>query len=75
VPIEFRWNAWNIGHVAKHGVTPAEAEHVVRFSARRKRHRKGSWIVYGRGFSNRRMEVVYIVDPEGTYYVIHAMPI
>lgn len=26
----FSWNEWNVGHIAKHAVTPAEAEHVVR---------------------------------------------
>lgn len=25
----FRWNDWNVAHIAKHGVTPAEAEAVV----------------------------------------------
>ena len=72
--VEFRWNAWNVNHIAEHGVTPPEAEHVVRFTRRRRKHRKGSWEVLGRGFSNRRMRVVYIVDPDGTFYVIHAMP-
>ena len=27
--VEFRWNDWNIEHVAKHGVEPDEAELVV----------------------------------------------
>lgn len=26
----FSWDEWNIDHVAKHGVTPADAEYVVR---------------------------------------------
>ncbi len=26
----FRWNAWNIEHIGAHGVTPGEAELVVR---------------------------------------------
>jgi hypothetical protein len=28
--MEFRWNAWNIEHIAEHGVTPEEAEAVVQ---------------------------------------------
>ena len=32
--MEFRWNEWNLDHVSKHGVTPDEAEYVVR-NARR----------------------------------------
>jgi hypothetical protein len=27
--VEFRWNEWNIDHIAGHGVTPEEAEYVV----------------------------------------------
>ena len=26
----FSWDVWNIDHIAKHGVTPADAEYVVR---------------------------------------------
>jgi len=22
----FRWNAWNVQHIAEHGITPADAE-------------------------------------------------
>ena len=72
---DFRWNAYNLGKVAKHGVTPAEAEHVVRFARRPypRRHKEGTWIVFGRGNSNRKLQVIFTIDPEDTYYVIHAM--
>lgn len=36
-------------------------------------HKKGTFIVYGRGFSNRKMQVIYTLDKDGTAYVIHAM--
>jgi len=72
--MEFRWNAWNVAHIAEHGVTPEEAEHVVRFTKRHQRHRRGTRIVYGRGNSNRKLQVVYSRDADGTIYVIHAMP-
>ena len=64
--MEFRWNRWNVDHIAKHGVTPAEAEHVIRFSKRHRNHREGTKMVEGRGNSNRRIRVVYARDPEGT---------
>lgn len=75
--MEFRWNRWNIDHIARHGVTPEEAEHVVRFARRPypRRHRKGTWLVIGRGNSNRRLQVVYTLDDDGVRYVIHAMPV
>ena len=72
--MEFRWNNWNVNHIAKHGVSPEEAEHVVRWATRHKRHKKGSWIVYGRGNSQRKVEVIYVKGPDGTLYIIHAMP-
>jgi len=27
--MEFRWNEWNVEHIAEHGVTPDEAELVL----------------------------------------------
>lgn len=73
---DFRWNEYNLGKVAKHGVEPEEAEPVVRSAKQHehRKHRKGTWIVYGRGDSNRRLQVVYFKDPDDTYYIIHAMP-
>jgi hypothetical protein len=72
--MEFRWNAWNVGHIAEHGVTPEEAEHIIRFATRHQRHHRGTRVVIGRGNSNRTVRVVYSRDPDGTIYVIHAMP-
>jgi hypothetical protein len=31
--------------------------------------------VLGRGNSNRKVQVIYCLDADGTYYVIHAMPV
>jgi hypothetical protein len=75
--VDFRWNAWNVEHVARHGVTPPQAEHVVRWAKRPypRRHRRGTWLVVGRDSTKRRLQIVYTLDPDGTYYVIHAMPV
>jgi uncharacterized DUF497 family protein len=73
----FRWIQWNVAKVEKHGVSPAEAEQVVR-SARRpypKQNGKGKWLVIGRGRGDRFVEVVYLVDPDDTLFIIHAMPL
>jgi uncharacterized DUF497 family protein len=32
----------------------------------------GKWIVIGRGFGGRLIQVIYIIDRDGTIYVIHA---
>ena len=73
---DLRWNNYNLGKIAQHGVSREEVERILRIAKRHehRRHRQGSWIVYGRGQSNRRIRVVYLKDPDGTYFVIHAMP-
>jgi len=32
----------------------------------------GKWLVMGRGTGGRMIQVVHVVDPDGTIYVIHA---
>lgn len=75
--MEFRWNEWNLDHVAKHGVDPEEAEEVVR-NARRPYPRRTAddrWFVWGRGRGGRLLQVVFLRDVDRTVYVIHARPL
>ena len=75
--MEFRWNDWNIEHIEKHGVLPEEAESVVR-NARQPFPRKieeDKWFVWGRGRGDRFLQVIYLLDDDGTVYVIHARPL
>ncbi|HZK82690.1 MAG TPA: hypothetical protein VFC46_16515 [Humisphaera sp.] len=76
-PNDFRWNAFNLDKVAKHGVSPQEAEHVVRYARRPfpRPHKTGTYYVLGRGNSNRKVQVVYLLDDDGTAFIIHAMPV
>ena len=76
--MKFRWNDWNLDHAGKHGVVvPQEVERVVREA--RPPHPQymgdGKWIVIGRGIGGRLIQVIYLVDPDGTIYVIHARPL
>ena len=50
-----KWNEWNIDHIAKHGVLPAEAERVVRFPDRGypRRQEDGKWLVKGQTAAGR----------------------
>ncbi len=75
--IEFRWNAWNLDHATKHGVAPYEAEKVVRGAQRPypKRMDNEKWMVHGQGIGGRYVQVFYLVDAEGTLYIIHARPL
>lgn len=75
--MEFRWNAWNASHVSKHGVSPLEAEWVVNHA--RPPYPayagEGKWRVRGQTQEGRFLQVVFVVDPDETGYVIHARPL
>ena len=75
--LDFRWNEWNLLHIAKHAVTVPEAEAVVR-GARRPYPRQTSnekVLVRGRTAAGRYLQVIYVVDPDETLYIIHARPL
>ncbi len=80
---EFRWNAYNLAKIAMHGVSQDEAEHVVRFAKPPypQKHKRNagsgtnSWIVRGRGNSNRKVQVIFLIDEWDYIYIFHAMPI
>jgi hypothetical protein len=72
---QFRWIEWNRDHATKHGCKIAEIESVVRKAGRGfpRRLNKAKWQVVGRGSGERPMEVIYLLDDDGTAFVIHAM--
>ena len=75
--MEFRWNDWNLEHVAGHGVDPSEAEQVVS-SARApwpKAREDDKWLVWGPGRGGRLLQVVFVLDQDDAVYVIHARPL
>jgi uncharacterized DUF497 family protein len=74
---EFRWNDWNVGKCREHGVDPAEAEHVVEHAKRPfpRRLEEGKVVVWGQSAGGRYLQVIHVVDPAGTLYVIHARPL
>jgi len=75
--LEFRWIDWNVEHIGRHGVTPAEAELVVE-NARPpfpERQEEDKWLVMGRGQGGRYVQVVFVRDDDGTAFVIHARPL
>lgn len=73
----FRWIDWNVWKMAKHGVSPAEAESVVQNASRPypRRVDRDGWLVVGRGQGDRFLEVAYSVDPDDTIFIFHAMPL
>ena len=72
----FRWNWWNIEHVARHGVTTDEAEYVVNYPRRPYPNHQGDrYMVRGQTDAGLWLQVVYVFDPPGVVYVIHARPL
>ncbi len=75
--MDFRWNEWNVEHIAKHGVWPEDAEAVVRSAARPYPRKIGDdkWLVTGQGQGGRFLRVIFVLDDDGAIYVIHARPL
>lgn len=71
--MDFRWNAWNLEHIGRHGVSPQEAEQVVRGGQPRYRA-DGKYLVQARGSGGRWLQVVYVLDDDSRVFVIHARP-
>jgi uncharacterized DUF497 family protein len=67
----FRWNDWNIEHIGRHDVDYLEAEHIVEKGDRR-RMGDDSYKAIGQLPDGDWLQVIYIFDPPGVVYVIHA---
>jgi uncharacterized DUF497 family protein len=75
---DFRWNQWNLAHVARHGIAPEQAEFAITGARPPYPSYEGDvrWLVRGRDARGRFIQVVYVVDADGdTLYVIHARPL
>lgn len=75
--MEFRWNAWNRDHVARHGVTPEEVELAAERPGRHypRREGGGKYRVRGRTNAGPVAAGIYVFSPPGVVYVIHARPL
>jgi uncharacterized DUF497 family protein len=72
----YRWNDWNIGHIAEHNVSPFEVEYVIDHAVRPwpEKHMRDRYRVFGIGPDGTYLHVVFIYDPPGVVFVIHARP-
>ena len=70
------WNPLNIGHIARHEVTPEEVEQVCHGNPVVQVGKQGRSLVFGPTQSGRMLMVV--IDPEsgemGVYYPVTARP-
>ena len=70
----FRWNRWNEAHIENHGVDPSEAEEVVT-GARSPFplvQNEEKYLVWGATENGRHLQVVFVIDPDDSIFVIHA---
>ena len=74
---DFRWNTWNVEHIAKHGVTPDEAEYVVNHASAPYPRFQGDekCLVRGQTVAGRYLQAIYVFDPADEVFVIHARPL
>ncbi|MEW5763050.1 MAG: BrnT family toxin [Bacillota bacterium] len=68
----FEWDARNVGHIAKHGVRPEEAEEAFFGGPLFRRARKGLKAVFGCTDAGRYLFVVFVVKPGGVVRVVTA---
>jgi uncharacterized DUF497 family protein len=73
----FRWNDWNVDHIANHGVSPGEAEYLVNHarSPYPRRIRDEKFYVAGQAPDGSYLQVIFVLDPDETVFVIHARPL
>ena len=75
--LEFRWNEANLEHIAKHNITAADAEYVVRHARKPYPEKRENFKFYvaGQTPDGTFIQVVFIIDPPPEIYVIHARPL
>ncbi len=75
--VRYRWNDWNEGHIADHGMLPEEAEEIVN-AARAPYPQtigKEKRLVIGQTRNGLYAQVIYVLDEDGRAFVIHCRPL
>ena len=75
--MKFRWNDWNVAKVEGRGLTLEDAERAVASApAGYPLYRgEGKYLVWGKGKGGRLVQAVFIIDEDGTVFIIHARPL
>lgn len=75
--MDFRWNRWNVEHLAEHGVSPESAEEVVEGARSPYPRRIGDdkLLVWGPSDRGELLQVIFVLDDDGTVFVVHARPL
>lgn len=68
------WDAWNVGHIARHEVTPDEVEEACRGFTHASRTYRGRLRVIGQTTSGRTLTVILAPVQTEIYYPVTARP-
>lgn len=69
-----RWDAWNVAHIARHEVTPEEAEEVCHGAPLLSETYKGRIRVVGPTPGGRMLTIILAPEGEGVFYAVTARP-
>ncbi len=68
----FQWDGWNVEHIARHRVTPQEAEEVIDDDPLILKSEDGKYLAYGQSYAGRYLLVVFVWKPGQIIRVISA---
>lgn len=73
----FRWIQWNLDKIEMHNVTQAEAEYVVShpFPGYPRKIGDEKWLAKGQSPGGAYLQVIYLIDDDGAFFVIHSRPL
>ncbi len=71
---DFKWIAWNLAKITKHGLAVADVEHVANRAARPYPQRVDGdkFKVWGQTLAGTYVQVVFVIEPDDRTFVIHA---
>ena len=74
-PIErLIWDPWNVGHIARHGVSMREVEEACTGTFAARHSYAGRILLIGSTNDDRILAVVVEPEGDGAYYVVTARP-
>ncbi|OGH55615.1 MAG: hypothetical protein A3G34_00905 [Candidatus Lindowbacteria bacterium RIFCSPLOWO2_12_FULL_62_27] len=74
----YRWNDWNLEKIVKHlrDMTPEEVESIFsNLAMGYPRKSRGAYVVRGKSNRDRWLQVAYVTDDDGAFFVIHTRPL
>jgi hypothetical protein len=72
--LDFRWIRWNVEHLERHGIAPESAEEVIESadSPYPRRIDDDKLLVWGPCDHGELLQVIFVLDQDGSAFVIHA---